>query len=279
MKRNAFTLIELLVVVATILLLMSLTAVAVSSARSSQRRNQTRVTISKINEVLSSQWRTYPSQSGSPAFIRRNRITADLPPNWKDVAYLVTNTDFKNPNPPSQIEFVADRLTRAQKTYISSYRNGPTPSPEFGDDECLFLAVMYGGFAGCLDCAGLRVNKDFKDTDGDGWNEFVDAWGNPLSFILWPVGLQKPGGNNFFNATSSGDNLTFGMRPFVFSAGPDGKYGIEMGGTTSSPGIENLSLDGNCGNPNYSLYTTLGSPSSASDAADNLTNFDAEFRR
>lgn len=279
MKRNAFTLIELLVVVATILLLMSLTAVAVSSARSSQRRNQTRVTISKINEVLSSQWRTYPSQSGSPAFIRRNRITADLPPNWKDVAYLVTNTDFKNPNPPSQIEFVADRLTRAQKTYISSYRNGPTPSPEFGDDECLFLAVMYGGFAGCLDCAGLRVNKDFKDTDGDGWNEFVDAWGNPLSFILWPVGLQKPDGNNFFNATSSGDTLTFGMRPFVFSAGPDGKYGIEMGGTTSSPGIENLSLDGNCGNPNYSLYTTIGSPSSASDAADNLTNFDAEFRR
>lgn len=288
MKRNAFTLIELLVVVATILLLMSLTAVAVSSARSSQRRNQTRVTISKINEVLSSQWRTYPSQSGSPAFIRRNRITADLPPNWKDVHYMATtNSSF-----PS---------TRAQRTYVSVWRNERNDaianglpdgrsvvdeddylakcSETFGDDECLFLAVMYGGFAGCLDCAGLRVNKDFKDTDGDGWNEFVDAWGNPLSFILWPVGLQKPDGNSFFNATSSSDTLTFGMRPFVFSAGPDGKYGIEMGGTTSSPGIENLSLDGNCGNPNYSLYTTLGSPSSASDAADNLTNFDAEFRR
>lgn len=278
MKRTAFTLIELLVVTATILLLMSLTAVAVSSARSSQRRNQTRVTISKINEVLTSQWRTYPSQSGSPAFIRRNRITADLPPNWKDVKYLVDHTDYENED-CSDIKFPKDRLTRAQKTYISSYRNGPTPTPEFGDDECLFLAVMYGGFAGCLDCAGLRVNKDFKDTDGDGWNEFVDAWGNPLSFILWPVGLQKPDGTNFFNAASSTDTLTFGMRPFVFSAGPDGKYGIEMGGTTSSPGIENLSLDGDCGNPNYSLYTTIGSPSSASDAADNLTNFDAEFRR
>ena len=93
MKRTAFTLIELLVVTATILLLMSLTAVAVSSARSSQRRNQTRVTISKINEVLTSQWRTYPSQSGSPAFIRRNRITADLPPKvGSDVAYLKSPT-------------------------------------------------------------------------------------------------------------------------------------------------------------------------------------------
>ena len=87
MKRTAFTLIELLVVTATILLLMSLTAVAVSSARSSQRRNQTRVTISKINEVLTSQWRTYPSQSvRAPAVgLTSNRITGDLPPNWLDV--------------------------------------------------------------------------------------------------------------------------------------------------------------------------------------------------
>ena len=92
MKRNAFTLIELLVVVATILLLMSLTAVAVSSARSSQRRNQTRVTISKINEVLTSQWRTYPSQSvvlqvvmDLNQYKRWNRITGDMPPNWNDV--------------------------------------------------------------------------------------------------------------------------------------------------------------------------------------------------
>ena len=51
---------------------------------------------------------------------------------------------------------------------------------------------MYGGFAGCLDCAGLRSGKDFKDTDGDDGNcpEFIDAWGNPLGFVLWPVGLS-----------------------------------------------------------------------------------------
>lgn len=287
MKRTAFTLTELLVVIATVILLMSLVLAGVSAARSSQRKNQTRVTISKINDILMNQWRTYPSQFGAPVVVRR-RITGDLPPNWNDVYYMsATNTSF-----PS---------TRAQRTYVSAWQaalanaraNGLPDgrsvvdaddflskcSEKFADDECIFLAVMHGGFAGCLDCAGLRYGKDFLDTDDDGWNEFVDAWGNPLSFILWPVGLQKPDGTNFFNATSSTDTLTFGMRPFVFSAGPDGKYGIEMGGTTSSPGIGNLSLDGNCGNPNYSLYTTLGSPSSDRDAADNLTNFDAEFRR
>jgi type II secretory pathway pseudopilin PulG len=281
MKTKAFTLIELLVVTATILVLVTLTAAAVSGARSSQRKNQTRVTISKINDILMSQWRTYPSQSGSPAYVRRSRITADLPPNWKDVSYLVNHTDYKNPN-PSSVEFPEDTLTRAQKTYISRYRNGPTPTPEFGDDECLFLAIMYGGFAGCLDCAGLRAGKDFRDTDNDGWNEFVDAWGNPLSFILWPAGLQDPTGNNFFNVGSSNDSLTFGMRPLVFSAGPNGLYGIEMGGTAGSPGIENLMLGVDCGNPkptSTSPYTTIGSQSSSSDAADNITNFDAEFRR
>ena len=66
-----------------------------------------------------------------------------------------------------------------------------------------FLRLCMAVSLGVWIAQGLRVNKDFKDTDGDGWNEFVDAWGNPLSFILWPVGLQKPDGDNFFNATSS----------------------------------------------------------------------------
>lgn len=231
------------------------------------------------------QWRTYPSQFGTPVDVRL-RITGDLPPNWNDVYYMsATNTSF-----PS---------TRAQRTYVSVWRsalanaraNGLPDgrsvvdeddflskcSEKFADAECLFLAVMYGGFAGCLDCAGLRYGKDFLDTDGDGWNEFVDARGNPLSYILWPVGLKKPGEtNNFFNASSSADSLTYGMRPFVFSAGPDGVYGIEMG---DNGGFGNLVLGANCGNPLNPAYLTLGSTSSERDALDNITNFDAEFRR
>ncbi len=279
MKRNAFTLIELLVVVATILLLMSLTAVAVSSARSSQRRNQTRVTISKINEVLTSQWRTYPSQSVSlPKDLMANgknwmdngwtldkykrcyRITGDMPPNWKDVQIIATNSSgqFK---------------TRAQKTYRQFWtQKTQTPTDQYADGECLFLTVMYGGFAGCLDCAGLRSGKDFKDVDGDGFQEFVDAWGNPLGFVLWPAGLTTPKGDLFFsNGDNSSDKLTYELRPLVFSAGPNGAYGIDVGASS------NLDKLQSCGLP--SANTSLGSVLNSSDAADNLTNFDAEFRR
>ena len=266
MKRNAFTLIELLVVVATILLLMSLTAVAVSSARSSQRRNQTRVTISKINEVLTSQWRTYPSQSvRAPSgwtnnqYKRWSRITGDMPPNWLDVAEIAGNaTAFK---------------TKSQKTYRQFWnQKTQTPTDQYADGECLFLTVMYGGFAGCLDCAGLRSGKDFKDVDGDGFQEFVDAWGNPLGFVLWPAGLTTPKGDLFFsNGDNSSDKLTYELRPLVFSAGPNGAYGIDVGASS------NLDKLQSCGLP--SANTSLGSVLNSSDAADNLTNFDAEFRR
>lgn len=284
MKRPAFTLIELLVVTATVLVLVTLSAAAVSGARSSQRKSHTRVTISKINDILMSQWRTYPSQSvvlptvapfNDPTkwnknnYKRWNRITGDMPANWQDVEVVASNNLFQ---------------TRAQKTYRQFWsQNGTRLTDQYSDGECLFLTVMYGGFAGCLDCAGLRAGKDFRDTDGpditgdgipdgDGCPEFIDAWGNPLGFVLWPAGLTTPDGNLFFsNGINSSDKLTYELRPLVFSAGPNGEYGIDVGATSNLDKLED------CGLP--SANTNLGSVLNSFDAADNITNFDAEFRR
>jgi type II secretory pathway pseudopilin PulG len=282
MKRTAFTLTELLVVIAIVILLMSLVLAGVSAARSSQRKNQTRVTISKINDILMNQWRTYPSQyislpSATPysgwkkeEFCRWNRITGDLPANWKDVVVIYNNSLFK---------------TRAQNTYRTFWQqrvdHNSLPTDQYADGECLFLSVMHGGFAGCLDCAGLRSGKDFKDTDSDSSPEFIDAWGNPLGFVLWPAGLATPDGNLFFsNGDSSSDKLTYELRPLVFSAGPNGEYGIDVGGGKQSDlaqTFSNLALGNQCGLP--SGNSALGSVVDAAAAADNLTNFDAEFRR
>ena len=183
-----------------------------------------------------------------------------MPPNWNDVQVIATNSSgqFK---------------TKAQKTYRQFWnQKTQTPTDQYADGECLFLTVMYGGFAGCLDCAGLRSGKDFKDVDGDGFQEFIDAWGNPLGFVLWPAGLATPDGNLFFsNGDNSSDTLTYELRPLVFSAGPNGAYGIDVGSSS------NLNKLQNCGLP--SANTSLGSVLNSSDAADNLTNFDAEFRR
>jgi len=280
MKRPAFTLIELLVVTATVLVLVTLSAAAVSGARSSQRKSQTRVTISKINDILMSQWRTYPSQSVKTLsawtrdqYKRCYRMTGDMPPNWEDVKVIYQN---------SSGEFT----TRAQQTYRNFwYQKTVTqlPSDQYADGECLFLTVMYGGFAGCLDCAGLRAGKDFADTDSDGAQEFIDAWGNPLGFVLWPAGLVTPDGSAFFPLGDlASDKLTYELRPLIFSAGPNGQYGINIGGSRESDAVttatfSNLSLLQNCGLP--SANNSLGSALNSSSAADNITNFDAEFRR
>ncbi len=233
-----------------------------------------------------SQWRTYPSQQvvlpnvtpfndpnvwNKNDYKRWNRIAGDMPANWRDVEVVASNSLFQ---------------TRAQKTYRQFWsQNGTRLTDQYADGECLFLTVMYGGFAGCLDCAGLRSGKDFKDTDGpditgdgipdgDGCPEFIDAWGNPLGFVLWPAGLSRPDNQLFFDTANSGDELTLGMRPLVFSAGPDGKYGINVGVSS------NLGLGQNCGMPDQ-YDPQLGSVISGEEsfAADNLTNFDAEFRR
>ena len=69
-----------------------------------------------------------------------------MPPNWNDVHVKSASE-----------QQIAISNTRAQKTYrsLASKR----AQRQYADGECLFLSVMYGGFAGCLDCAGLRSGK------------------------------------------------------------------------------------------------------------------------
>ena len=40
---------------------------------------------------------------------------------------------------------------------------------------------------------GEFSSSEVRDTDGDGLNEFVDAWGRPLRFYRWPTHLFRPG--------------------------------------------------------------------------------------
>ena len=35
------------------------------------------------------------------------------------------------------------------------------------------------------------TSKEVQDTDGDGMPEFIDAWGQPLQFYLWPTGYTS----------------------------------------------------------------------------------------
>ena len=224
--RRGFTLTELLVAVSVVIVLMTLIGSAVSAARSSQKVQATQALIAKIDRVVQQHYSSYASRAvpgATSAADRGNRLrllaTHELPDNWASVDAITKNT-------------AGVPRTAAQSAYEGVFQairatNSNWPTPEFADAECLFMIVMMGGVADCLDCGSLRTTE-FGDTDGDGAFEFLDGWKQPIRYVLWPSALQLPpaSGTSFFSSTQP---FTGGtpvaakggtMRPLIFSGGP-----------------------------------------------------------
>jgi prepilin-type N-terminal cleavage/methylation domain-containing protein len=288
--RQAFTLTELLVVISIMLVLMALVGAAVSGARTSAKINATRATIDKLNTILMTQLATYDSKSVDPSllpsgitsksaarawYIRRNMITGDMPDRWSDVAYMAANPGgFK---------------TSSQMAYIGIWNGmGTAPTVQYEGAECLFMIVMRGGIADCLDCGALRTAQ-IGDKDTDGMPEFLDEWGQPIDYILWCPAIDLPAGtgNPFFSGNRAPDNPfpssgsppapALRLRPLIYSAGIDGQYSVERkpGQSTLDAGTNPVGRD--CGN--WGVDPTLSCGLTSAGAADNITNLDAEAKQ
>lgn len=295
---RGFTLTELLIVIAIILALMAMLSGAVAAARGAAKISSTRATIDKLNTILTTQLATYDSRSvdipaslpsGIPTrssyrawFIRRNMITGDMPDRWTDVQYMATPANGWVPQSP------------AQRAYISIWNAAAAPpTSTFAGAECLFMIVMRGGVADCLDCGALRTSE-IGDKDNDGMPEFWDAWGNPIGFILWPYAVELPAGSGsrFFSGLrrlsdpfpSSGPSPspTLGMRPLIYSAGPDGEYSFDRQNETGNLSNASDPVGHNCGNWNVaptSLAAGSAPVAGIDYRADNITNFDEEAKQ
>lgn len=57
--------------------------------------------------------------------------------------------------------------------------------------ECLYLVIMNA--TGDGEVRSLFREADVGDTDGDGAPEFLDGWGQPISFIRWAPGFESDG--------------------------------------------------------------------------------------
>jgi type II secretory pathway pseudopilin PulG len=268
----AFTLVELLVVVTIIIVLMGMLAAGIAGARGSQKKQATQALIARIDRVIQQQYSTYASRvvtsatsSADRAEKLRRLASAEMPDNWNDVALMASGSAAV----PSS--------TAPQRAYVG-YRSSVSPSDTFADAECLFMIVMVGGIADCLDCGDL-VDAEMGDKDGDGASEFHDAWGEPIRYVLWPAGFElPPGSGRFFSTTapfSAGVPAAAKggtMRPLIFSGGPDKRNAILVNGNGS------LAAGVACGDPADATIATFGGlDTGGSDGrGDNLTNFDAE---
>jgi hypothetical protein len=113
--------------------------------------------------------------------------------------------------------------------------------------ECLYLilANIQDG-----DTNGLEFFRDTEigDKDGDGMNEILDGWGNPIKFLRWAPGFEseKQGISNSvwlqnnpdpFDPLGSdvklGNNsVTYYLYPLVWSNGSDGESKIRTDGAS-----------------------------------------------
>jgi prepilin-type N-terminal cleavage/methylation domain-containing protein len=280
LPRPAFTLVELLVVVSIILILMGMIGSAVSAARTSQKNQATQALIAKIDGVIQQHYSSFASRvvpgatsaADRGTFLRR-LASAELPDNWADVQ-AISGTVSAFGTGTALLP-----RTAPQNAYVGLLAlSTVAPTPAFADAECLFMIVMMGGVADCLDCDALATSQK-GDTDNDGAFEFLDAWGRPIRYVLWPAGFElPPGTGRFFSTTAPFAAGTpqpakgGTMRPLIFSGGPDNTNAILVTGTG------NLAAGASCGVP--AGISAGGLDTSGGDArADNITNFDAEVAK
>jgi prepilin-type N-terminal cleavage/methylation domain-containing protein len=277
---RGFSLVELLVVISIILVMMALAGAALSGARSSGAKQKTLAAITAIDEILQRHFANAESSdaaaTGSGASrgtaIRR-RLTADMPDSWAEVAHMLQQNEAAPEGKPKPFD------SPRHRSYIATYK-AINPTPAYSSAECLFMIVMQGGLADCLTCSTLD-SAPIDDKDNDGAPEFLDAWGEPIEYVLWPAGFELPAGTKFFSQSAPFDGTpptgTTGgtMRPLIVSGGPSKLPSIELHAGSY------LTLGVTCGDPADGTIAKLGGlPEGSNDnRGDNLTNFDREVQR
>ena len=97
------------------------------------------------------------------------------------------------------------------KQYLRRAQNATGPNlagwtEQYEGAECLYLIVAStrDGDTNALDWFS---KTEIGDVDGDGMNEILDAWGQPIEFVRWPLGYSEgPGPDLQWGVAGSDDD-------------------------------------------------------------------------
>jgi len=215
-NRAAFTLTELLIVMMILGIMTGLALSGMAGAIDLAREQRTRAIISKLDQLIMERYESYRTRSVPlPQYLRnqtaatpyagaRMRLNAlrelmrmELPDCMTDII------DFRT-NPPS-LRATASGIAPAalQRTYYRMMVRAVGGNPanlvnlqttsSFEGSECLYMIIstIHDGDKNSLD---YFLPGEIGDTDGDGLNEILDGWGNPIEFIRWAPGYaEQPG--------------------------------------------------------------------------------------
>lgn len=203
-SRPAFTLVELLIVVTIIAVLVTMMGAVIGSSIRKAREAATTALIQKLDVMLEERTKGFDRATKSLDF---QRVVATLEAAMKakgvfgvspKVLAAVARKDFFKANFPQRFEDLAP-FTSALPTVLSSdpliTYNAANHKRETESSAMLYYMLTRMQVFGVPPVGDSEFGtNEFRDTDGDGLMEFVDAWGRPLRFYRWPTRLLKPNG-------------------------------------------------------------------------------------
>ena len=224
-RQRGFTLVELMIVITVIALLVGLLGVVIANYLTQAREAATVATIKKIHALL---------EQRTEAFDRAMDRTEDLKP--ADYRTLVTQkrTQLRNQGvvsvTPEQLRILV-RKEFKQREFPQVSGTPPTTQKqkEAESSEQLYIMLTKARIGGAAPVdAGEFLAGELGDTDGDGRMEFLDGWGQPLRFYLWPTRLFKSNGTTHVHSTD-GPNVTLLIQGFsddLVDTDPDDPLGL-----------------------------------------------------
>ena len=240
-QRIGFTLIEMLVVVMIITMLAGMTLSAVGSARNAAAAARTRATIEKLNRVVMKRYATYQYRKvdiGDTTGKSKLQVAQE---RLKALRILIRH---EMPDRAGDLSsFGGEALPAVTQLYQTKFSKSSDSS--YASAELLYMQVMADPIG-----ASMFSESEIGDADKDGLPEFIDGWGRPIRYILWPAGFFRtdncesdlqattnPNDAKFIHDPFDRSNIEPGtpaLFPLIYSAGPDGIYDINRGTTSGN---------------------------------------------
>ncbi len=204
-RPGGFTLLEILVVVSIIAALIAISVAVYGNMMESARRAATMVTISKADKLLQQQITAWSKEFRNSTEIKQTSqhpVITNLVSGTHAQEALALKFYFKLHFPQNATEAAGFDGIPETNDDVAAYRQwlkppamgGNMPSPA-DSSELLYLTLTEGRVRGAtaVDTDSF-TGRELADTDGDGFVELVDGWGNPLRFYRWPTRLLHPFG-------------------------------------------------------------------------------------